>query len=133
MKKAILSLATVLMTFAAQAKPVDTYYVLDMTGRHFSDQYFNEMDDGIEWDENMVGYAMRLDGVYDKDFIVIAKPAADSEPQVTCAVSLWKKDSKHSYVIMHSEVETDTGETCEYNILYEDGRQATVMVFNEGT
>lgn len=131
MKKALLVLAMVLGTTAAQAEIYKGYWVIDMSGKHFKDSDFNKMDDGIDGgDEGLTGFALKLDGRYQKDFEIQSK---GSEANVQCSVKKLAASNDQTLMIINADVETDSGETCAFTIIYSNGHHATLTVGEEGT
>lgn len=133
MKQMILTLAVLILATSAQAANLQlNYYVIDMTGARFVNQTFNEMDDGIaDIPENgFDGYAVKLQGQLNKDYTVKTR---GSEAGVTCEVVPVSQTLKSSFLQLRSSVETDSGETCEYEITYTNGKRAVLSVFSEGT
>lgn len=128
MKKALLTMALVLMAVSAHAK-TGRYYVIDMTGKHFVDDNFNQMGDDVDASDKD-GYAIKLDGQYGVDYTIESKA---SEEGFGCVATPVKQTARQSLVMLESGVDTDSGQTCEYLIQYQDGRHATLTVYEEGT
>lgn len=122
----IITLLALLSSTPAFAAP--KLYTIDMTGKRFVSNGFNKMDDGIV---DTDGFQIKLEGELHRDFEISAQHSERKDEN--CGFGKIRTAGRFSFVEITSNLDTDSGETCDYTIRYLDGREATLSVEETGT
>lgn len=128
MKKLLLTLAALLTMASVQAKIVDGFYLIDMTGKNFASEEFNMYDDGISGEFD--AFAIVLDGKISQDFTT-ATEATNEEGE--CSLHVVKATAKQTVLEVVTDLEVDSGDYCNITIKYKNGKKATLGIYATGT
>jgi hypothetical protein len=124
--KTFLLLATILTATTVYAAKL---YTINMTGKNFASTTFNLMDDGLS---DVSGFAIKLDGEPTKDFSVTAE--ASNEETGNCTLTQLNSSTASSSIFQLEEnLDVDSGDTCDFTIVYKSGKKATLSIYKEGT
>lgn len=103
-------------------------YIVDLSGGHFESSSLNVMDDGIP--AEVEGFALKLDGQAGRDFILEIK---SSTPEAHCAFLEMEKNAHHSLLRLQENLQVDSGDRCNVEITYTNGKKAFLSIYSEGT
>lgn len=127
--KTLTVLALTLLVSTSAFARATKFYTIDMSGKRFVDNTFNNMDDGLP--SEVDGVQVKLSGEIDVDFQITVSP---STPELKdCAIGRSKLISNFTLVELLGSPDVDTGDTCDYTIVYKNGRKAVLNVLSEGT